>query len=199
MKIFTSLAFSLLLLFIAVNARADDQAEARMYLAGPFNYYGMVGFSDKWELTSEDGNLYTGTFTIPADKLIFNFVEYVDEDHYTIFGSRAREGSRILFNFTDENSLFTAELEYGGQGDWAFEDWPGGEVSFEIDFNFAPPAVFVYTEIDPETGESTSGIGQTALEAPADNVIYNLQGIPVKSDNLPRGLYILNGKKLLIP
>lgn len=172
-------------------------AQSRMYLAGPFNYYGMNGFSDKWELSSTDNTLYTGTFNIPEDKLIFDIVEYFDDDTYKIFGSSAREGSRVYIALEEIDGLFTTQVQYAGQGDWCVEDWPGGEVTFSIDFAQAPPKVTMTTLINPETGEpADSGIEAIPSEGRNDTY-YNLQGIPVSKEEMTPGIYINNNHKFI--
>lgn len=167
--------------------------DGKIYLACPSNYFGFMGFSDKWEMTSEDGELYTGAFIIPADKLDFYIEDYVGEGNYTIYGSSAREGSRQRFNFTEENGEYRAMFESVGQGDWAFEEWPGGQLTFSIDFGKEPPVVTVSTTVNPETGEETNSIGEIINATPED-AVYNLQGIKVDKENLSPGFYIKNKK-----
>lgn len=53
-------------------------------------------------------------------------------------------------------------------------------------------------EIIISTKGTESGIDEVVLDRNADDCIYNLQGIKVSGDNLPAGLYILNGKLILI-
>jgi len=48
---------------------------------------------------------------------------------------------------------------------------------------------------------SADGIEEVEVVVPAENVIYNLQGQKLNTnsvDELPRGLYIINGKKVLV-
>lgn len=171
------------------------RAEGKVYLSGPFNYYGFMGsFSEKWELTSEDGIVYTGTFLIPSDKLIFNITDYEDEDHYTIFGSSAREGSRVQFKFEETpEGQYTADMRYAGSGDWAYEGWPGGEVTFTIDFGATPPEVNVLTWINPSTGESS---GVRTVGADGEATVFSLQGVPQKARDARNGIFIVDGRKV---
>lgn len=46
-------------------------------------------------------------------------------------------------------------------------------------------------------GDFSVGVSGIAID-PANGKVYNLQGVEVKSDNLPAGIYIKNGKKLVI-
>lgn len=187
--------FLLSLVFCAMAF--DASAQGKIYLAGPFNFYGFMGsFSEKWEMTSEDGIVYKGTFNIPADKLIFNITDYTDEDHYKIFGSSAREGNRVYFDFTETDGLYSAEMQYGGSGDWAYEEWPGGEVSFSIDFGSALPVVSIFTSVNPDPENGENGVETIGVE---DRIspVYNLQGVKVQQQPLAPGLYISNGKKFI--
>lgn len=197
MKHISSLLLAVSLLFSVFSAKA---VEGGVYLSGPFNYYGMTGFSDKWELTSEDGDVYTGTFDIPSEKLIFNITNYIEDGNYTIFGSRAREGSRVSFEFEEGDGCFEASMAYAGEGDWAWEDWPGGAVTFRIDLSLETPVVTVTTFVNPMTGEiigDDTGIDMI-INNEAELKIYNLQGIRVSPEDLKSGLYIVNGKKIII-
>ena len=187
----------ILLSFIFCAVAFNAGAQGKIYLAGPFNFYGFMGsFSEKWEMTSEDGIVYQGTFNIPADKLIFNITDYTDEDHYKIFGSSAREGNRVYFDFTETDGVYSAEMRYGGSGDWAYEEWPGGEVSFSIDFGSALPVVSISTSMNPDPEDEGSGVETIGMEN-RNSPVYNLEGVKVDQEPLAPGLYISNGKKFI--
>lgn len=187
------LFFAVIILSAIFSSLSAGAVDGKIYLACPSNYFGFMGFSDKWELTSEDGNLYTGTFTIPADKLDFYIEDYSGEGNYTIYGSSAREGSRVYFTFQNSEDEYSASLECAGQGDWAFEDWPGGQLTFSIDLGEEPPVVTVSTTVNPETGEETNSVVEIISGTPED-AVYNLQGIKVDKENLSQGFYIKNKK-----
>ena len=171
-------------------------AQSKLYLAGPFNYYGMNGFSDKWELTSEDEMFYQGTFNIPEDKLIFNIVEYENSDNYKIFGSSAREGNRVPVELTETDGVYKCEMTFAGSGDWASEGWPGGEVTFSIDFAAAPPVIAVSTTINPKPGNDDDGVDRITANS-TESETYNLQGVRQPRESLTPGIYIQNGKKFI--
>lgn len=44
---------------------------------------------------------------------------------------------------------------------------------------------------------TTVGIDNVSADQATDDAVYNLQGIRVNKDNLPAGVYIINGKKVL--
>lgn len=184
-------ATALTILGFVVPAKA---VEGRVCLGGPFNYYGMMGFSEKWELTTEDGNLYQGTFNIPADKLIFCFYDSVDEDHFAIYGAPGRDGSRTSFSFEEQNGIFSSVLQVSGMGDWAVEDWPGGEVSFAIDFGQVPETVYVSTTVNPYPSDDNGVESIAGMED--DAPVYNLQGVRIDGTPTQPGLYIIKGKKV---
>ena len=46
--------------------------------------------------------------------------------------------------------------------------------------------------------EGESGIADIVLDENANNEVYNLQGIRVNRENLPAGVYIVNGQKVLV-
>lgn len=171
-------------------------AQSKLYLAGPFNYYGMNGFSDKWELTSEDEVFYQGTFSIPEDKLIFNIVDYENSDNYKIYGSSAREGNRVHVEFTETGGVYKCEMKFAGSGDWASEGWPGGEVTFSIDFAQAPPVIAVSTLINPKPGNDEVGVERVAANS-EECETYNLRGVRQPRGSLTPGIYIENGKKII--
>ena len=184
-------------LSLAASAFATEPS-GKLYLSGPFNYYGFMGsFSEKWELkkVSEDANIYSGSFNIPADKLIFNITDFTDEDTYHIYGSKVREGNRVNFDFIEEEGEFTAELTYEGSGDWSYPEWPGGLIIFEIDMDAENPVVTLSTNINPETGEA--GI-KMIFNGESDKPIYDLKGNRVNLSDAKNGIYILNGKKVIV-
>lgn len=182
----------LTLLLLSSSAFA---VEGRIYLAGPFNYYGFVGFSDQWELSSSDGTVYTGTFFIPADKLIFCFYDFVAEGDYAIYGSSAREGNRIPMKFEQADGVFSASVESMGQGDWAYEDFPGGEVSFTIDFGLEYPQVSVVTSVDLMGEEN--GIA-TVEDLQEEELFFTIDGQKVAPAQSRPGFFVSKGKKVLI-
>lgn len=163
-----------------------------IYLACPLNYFGLMGYSDKWQLATEDNMVYKGTFTIPAERLDFYIVEVFEGDTQKIYGSKAREGGRVQIKFEEIDGLYISEQTYAGEGDWAFEDWPGGELSFEINFMDVPPTVVVSTMVNPYGEEN--GVAPVAEENRRVKA-YNLQGLPVDPSARSKGIYIVNGKK----
>jgi len=46
--------------------------------------------------------------------------------------------------------------------------------------------------------DNYNGVGEIRRIVHADNAVYNLQGVRMNSTNLPRGIYIKNGKKIVI-
>ena len=43
-----------------------------------------------------------------------------------------------------------------------------------------------------------NSIGEMKTAMHVDNAVYNLQGVRMNADSLPRGIYIKNGKKIVI-
>ena len=77
-----------------------------------------------------------------------------------------------------------------------------GGAAFEIPAHKAYLAI-LQSEFDDEVAESfvfdeTVGINKVQKDALSAEGIYTLSGIRVNSDNLPKGIYIVNGKKIVI-
>lgn len=75
----------------------------------------------------------------------------------------------------------------------------GWSYSFEITFNSseATGSQCLANYSVPVVYDETVGVGSIELENGA-RVIYNLNGIRVDEDNLPAGLYIVNGRKVVV-
>lgn len=78
----------------------------------------------------------------------------------------------------------------GEEGDWVVVDnfrlkYYGNDTTVEA----------VQAKVDEEAGVET--IEMDVIERPADNRIFNLQGMEVKNANVP-GIYIQNGKKFIV-
>lgn len=70
-------------------------------------------------------------------------------------------------------------------------------------FDYAEPAATSVLRVNYQTAGSTTGIESVQSEAEtAQNGVYTLQGVRVRTDNnlqgLPAGIYIVNGKKVTV-
>lgn len=58
--------------------------------------------------------------------------------------------------------------------------------------------VAVNAATDITLHNASEGVGSIVADDNAEKVVYNLQGIRVNSDKLPAGIYIVNGKKVVV-
>lgn len=176
---------------IALAALASGQAfvshamdvEGKVFLGcnGNANNFGLVGFTEKWELTSEDGVVYTGTFDfMKSENLQFSFY-IVDADYDADgvcpvdYGNFIQVGPGKPGRFTVVNTGFYEKYGYfynddllfnnGEIGDGAWQlpstddadgnkqlGWNGGSITFTVDFSGELPKVAMETYYDPATG-----------------------------------------------
>ena len=74
------------------------------------------------------------------------------------------------------------------------EDFPDATAMLGCGTNVELPV----TKIDYLYSENPSGVAEVTAAAEQDGPYYNLMGQPMDANNLPAGLYIHNGKKVLV-
>lgn len=138
------------------------------------------------ETTVENGNMLT-EFTVKFD----TDVTLAPEAHATLAGKTADFNESAVIASTGDNRTFTVKFETVPTEDGVYV------------FNIAQGA-FVGTEgnMSVEINKEytlTSSNGVDMIETvDGETVVYNLQGVRVNAENLPAGIYIVNGKKQVI-
>ena len=200
-RIYTSLISSIILCASIATASAAD-IEGNLFLGcnGNKNNFGLTGFTRDWQLSTEDGIIYTGTFEfLPVENLQFCFyavdAEFdaegvcpVEPGNFTIYGPGRPDRFSVInigFDEGDGYDYIDEGLTFTGDGAWQITDWPGGSINFTVDFSKEESQVTAIT-----TAYKEAGVTMTAVES--ETTVYDLQGRRV--DIQAKGLYIMNGK-----
>lgn len=82
---------------------------------------------------------------------------------------------------------------------WTLYGWEGGEIKLTVDWN-AMTLTIVALNDDDEGGNDGPGTGVEQLINAIEKgeTVYNIQGLRVTQKELTPGLYIINGKKILV-
>lgn len=171
-----------------------DKAQNAVLFAGNnetpllnITYHDNQAPSDGRDAVAQDGTTYHYPYDIPQSTVWFrtglfnNYVTATVRNGYTL-------------------PIGVEKTAKGEDGDWIVVDnirlyYYGPDADEEKVALAADPITFVKTgssAIEDVVGDMTE-----AADTPADNVIYNLQGIRVAHPSVP-GIYIVNGKKVLI-
>lgn len=185
MKKITSILTTLFLSFIAMNVNAQD-----VYLVGTPTDGNKL---EEWVLTMDpnDTNSYYGEFEIPANEFSF----YFDWGGFAFIPS-SRENETVTF----EEDEFTGKFALSETPKyWEYPEWEGGKVNIIVTidpFNGNGDVTFIIE--DGDTG------GVNVIEGSQNKYfrVFNLNGTPVMEgeniDKLDKGIYIINGKKILV-
>lgn len=178
----------------------NESPDMNFYISGDFNKFDPAG-NAIYALTPDEYNeVYSGEFEIEAGQFSFNIVGpydmvYVpatfDEDENPV-----AEDADVVF--TDK--IFTGFV-YSAYNDddeaeftWSCAGWQGGKI--EVSLDIAGGGITI-TNIDGKVVEGSDGISGL-YQISENDAVYNLQGVKVSSSNLRPGLYIINGKKVLV-
>ena len=184
---------SLMLLASSMYAGEND-----WYIRGEFNDYDPAG-AEEWALTPtvENEKIVSGTFSIPASQFKFNFVNPDDNVFTPINKSFAYINVNV--EFTDNVYTGTASLAWDDYDEyyyWIVKDWEGGDITVSIDTTNNNPTVTIVKE------EGSSAVNKIETQDTLSPV-YNIHGVKVLEENkdlnsLPKGIYIVNGKKVVV-
>lgn len=170
-------------------------------------------------------NYYTSaTVTIGADGRITTDVDTKDKPHQLLLGGTA--GAYTLYDGTEkayltltgnENKLYTTTQANSAQAQWTITVSGGAthiyNKSFttrEIQFNASNPRFACYTGSQQPVmlyrRAVTNGIDAPTSDAATKVSVYSLTGVMVRHqvdaatalDGLPKGVYILNGRKMVV-
>ena len=145
-----------------------------IYFNGSFN-----NWASGVALTKNENGLYVGTVEFPASENAAEFKLDCGNDKW--YG--AEGDSNVSFGEGME-----VVLGISATGDnWTLVDWEGGNFTATVNWEEKTLTLNGYT----------SAISSLQNEKES-NVIYNLQGVRVDSNKLTKGIYIINGKKVLV-
>ena len=185
MKNITKIAASLIMGGMALSANAAD-----IYLVGDLTGYKELN-EFAFEMDKDDPNIYTLDVNIPAG----NF------DFYFTFWSMAylnpSSGKNAVVDF--ENGEYTDHLVLGMEPlNFVYENWNGGEVSFKI----VVDNITGEGDLTITTGNEAGGVNEILDTSNKSIGVFNLKGVKVNEgddiNNLKNGVYIINGKKVMI-
>lgn len=146
-----------------------------IYFKGSFDDWG-----EGIVLETEDNVTYTATALIPDTE---DLKVKLDAGQNRWYGyAEGQEYVQLSLNVAT-----TLDLDANGD-DWSFGEWTASDV--EIVVNWTAKTMTL-------TPTKTDGVNSINA-ANGEEVIYNLQGLRVNRDNLPAGIYIINGKKVAI-
>ena len=163
----------------------EEEDTAELYIAGMFNEYAPEGL-EIWQLTRKGNGVYAGTFDIPADMFSFN----IQFQSFSIVPAVDGEAAEANVSVSDTERFEGGATAHGhSEISWVNNGWEGGNVYVEVNLN-KETITIIYGE--------TLATGIEGINADKADVIYNLQGVRVNKENLTSGLYIINGKKVMI-
>ena len=177
-----------------------------------YSFLTLVGSVNGWDIeniiyrlrrkTDENRNtVYEGTVNLPGGLNEFKFgTSRMTWDY--IYGAFSTNPVSTLFtddDFTSAKSSETMAIISGGNNMALPQAWPGGKMTIRVSLD-EHTAQFSWES----EGLSALGIIEAEGDGPVD--VYNLQGMPVRkgvmtdeaTQGLPAGIYIVNGKKILV-
>ncbi len=172
------------------DAEDDDSWQALPY--GENNEYGatIAVASDlsyviikDWTGESDANNVVNAKLMLDADGNVQSINGYGDSGWGIETGTVEDDGYYCVYVYPSYSYVeFTAED--GSEGAGYFYIYTFAEPAGYKSINFYWP------------GEAPTGIS-TVKTSVNDNAVYNLNGVRMNSDNLPKGVYIINGKKVV--
>ena len=153
----------------------SEVKETTLTLAGTMNDW--TANDEDYLFTKNDDGTYSGIFYMfPGSE--FQVVLLGS----TWYGCEEGQAEVIL-----ENGSVTKKLSKGFENNFILTDFEGGNLNFLVDLD----AMTLTISDDSNAIDS--------LEAsPATKRVYNLQGVRVNPDKLDKGIYIINGKKVMV-
>ena len=169
---------------ITVYAYPEQETADVWFIRGPFNGYDPDDdfFSALFPVEDENG-VYQGAINIPEGEFAVNFLA----PNGMIYIPAALATEEIEF----ADGVFESFMDYAyEEGDdliyWVCTDWVGGYVNVTIDANEGT----IKFELPGESGVASMGAAE-------ETVVYNLQGIRVAPEKAQKGIFIVNGKKVV--
>ena len=174
---------------VEVVFSADAPVEELWYVRGAFNDYDPAGES-AWALypspNEEENGVYIGSFEIKKGEFSFNLMD----PYGTVW--IPFEIDTVEVEFTD--NVYETQIDYALYDEdyflyWENSDWEGGIVTLRVDANTGEFTI---------THDQTSVVSGVEAAEEGQTVVYNLQGQRVNNLNGLKGLYIVNGKKVIL-
>ncbi|MCH5224768.1 MAG: hypothetical protein J1D77_02170 [Muribaculaceae bacterium] len=166
---------------------SDEPTEPAWYVRGEFNeFYPYEG--ETWTLLPVEGEngVYSNEFTCPEGLFDFNIMN--DEGTVLI----PAEIDSVEISFT--KGVYTGNFEVAYDEDeydyyWGYPAWAGGIFTVTLDINEG--TITIEADVD---GSAISSIQKVSDE----DTIYNINGVKVGKNQMVPGLYIINGKKVMV-
>lgn len=163
---------------LLITGNSEEQ-EISLTIAGTFNDWN--GDDADYKLTKTSNGNFEGTFYMfPSSS--FQVVLL----NNTWYGYASGNGEIYLNN----TGSATVDLGTGYQNDFLLADWTGGNLTFTVTMQGNTPKTLTISS-------DNSGIDSVITSEEAKSV-FNLQGVRVDSNKLNKGIYIINGKKVMV-
>lgn len=157
-----------------------------LYVSGAFNSYNPAG-NALYALAEEADNegIFTGIIEIPEGNFSFNILN----SEGSILIPEAKETVELTFiDDVYEGKFFSTTDTSLQESYWEYSDWTGGAAIVTVNFNNDTIEIV----LDSESSVKNINVNNN------EEVIFNLQGMKVNREKLNSGLYIINGKKVMI-
>lgn len=145
-----------------------------------------LDWENGYELAKNEDGIYTAEIEIPAvtDTNDVEFKLDCGENHW--YGATSEQANVEL----TEDVAISLDLDANGSN-WTLVNWQGGVLNVSVDWT---AGVLTLEKVEGET----DGINSINTYLNEDDAIYTLQGVRVNNTNLRKGIYIINGKKVLV-
>lgn len=172
----------------------SSESPELLYLVGNFNDW--TGSDADYKLVTEDGVIYTGTFEFQGglvyeengkeqeNVVAFKIYNTSWEDSYGAYASKS-----LPVDVEANKALSLNMVQGDGTPNWLIQGWvETGNIDFEVDL----------MNMTVTLNSSQSAVDKLNSAVQGSDVIFNLQGVRVNKNNLRPGIYIVNGKKVVI-
>lgn len=211
MKLRNILATLLLAASFSLSALAQDIPDMMQVRVGNSKLvsYWISGLTVS-DLKNTGDGIFQGTFELSKDLgyyFCFNTGLYHDQIHSEIVGPGTNDEPVEIYFDVDGSEDFEIKTEPAGtapRGDcWQWTGPKGSKVTLQATVNWNDMTVVI--ECIELTEPEENGMEVISAEIEADRPVYNLQGVkvltagsPAELRNLPKGIYIVGGKKIAL-
>lgn len=148
------------------------------------------------------GHQTWGSETAGGDDPIpyFNFTPVINNQTVSVFMDGV-DFQELADKFVKNDLSVYTEVTFFLHGIYGTNGLPYRANGLPVLVNYIPFENEPYPGDEPTPDDPTTGIGSllnSEFNGDAMHKIYNLQGVEVNPDNLSRGIYIVNGKKVVI-
>lgn len=170
----------------------QQEVEEVWYIRGPFNNWNPA-LQEEWALNQLEGDenagIFTGTFEIPDGEFTFNLMD----PYGTVYSPCTSSYNLTTVEMEFDKGVYTTNyydyVDEGQENDfyWTYAEWDGGNVTVTIN-----------AQDGSITVEAKSSKVDSFRNMTGNEVIYNLQGVKVDRNKLVPGIYVVDGKKVMI-